>query len=101
MHTGCPVIKGIKWGAPVWIHIDEFAPQAYLAAEAEAKRLSPEQRMQKSIPQEPGLCTDVYGEQQCVQWAKAGECEKNPGESEEDLWRYACLLPLTGMARIP
>ena len=19
-HTGCPVIKGIKWGAPVWIH---------------------------------------------------------------------------------
>lgn len=24
MHTGCPVIKGIKWAAPVWIHIDEF-----------------------------------------------------------------------------
>ena len=24
MHTGCPVIKGIKWAAPVWIHTDEF-----------------------------------------------------------------------------
>ncbi len=21
--TGCPVIKGIKWAAPVWIHVDE------------------------------------------------------------------------------
>ena len=24
MHTGCPVIKGIKWSAPVWIHSDQF-----------------------------------------------------------------------------
>lgn len=24
MHTGCPVVKGIKWAAPVWIHIDEY-----------------------------------------------------------------------------
>ncbi|GFH16420.1 uncharacterized protein HaLaN_12837, partial [Haematococcus lacustris] len=26
MHTGCPVIKGIKWAAPIWIHVDEFNP---------------------------------------------------------------------------
>ena len=32
MHTGCPVIKGIKWGAPVWIHTDEFEPQAFCDA---------------------------------------------------------------------
>ncbi len=24
MHTGCPVIKGIKWAAPIWIHVDEY-----------------------------------------------------------------------------
>ncbi len=21
MHTGCPIIKGIKWAAPVWMHV--------------------------------------------------------------------------------
>jgi len=92
MHTGCPVIKGIKWGAPVWIHIDEFEPEAFRAAQAEAARLSPEARMRKSVPQEPGLCTDVYGER-CMQWARTGECERNPGEQERGVIRkiYQCV----------
>jgi len=26
MHTGCPVIKGVKWTATVWIHTKPFRP---------------------------------------------------------------------------
>ena len=77
LHTGCPVIKGIKWGAPVWIHIDEFAPQGFAFAEASSKRGTIEQRMQAGLPAEPGLCSDH--DQRCAMWAKAGECSKNPG----------------------
>ena len=77
MHTGCPVIKGIKWGSPVWIHVDEFEPAAYNAAEAAARRLTPEQRHKQSLPEEPGLCVD--NDSHCDMWAKQGECEKNPG----------------------
>ena len=49
MHTGCPVIKGIKWGAPVWIHVDEFFPEAYNQIEAQAKAMTPEQRMRVGL----------------------------------------------------
>ena len=49
MHTGCPVIKGIKWGAPVWIHVDEFFPEAYNQIEARTKTMTPEQRMKVRV----------------------------------------------------
>lgn len=29
LHAGCPVVKGIKWAAPVWVHSDEFRPQVW------------------------------------------------------------------------
>eukprot|EP00798_Chlamydomonas_sp_ICE-L_P022227 gene22227-29292_t len=64
MHTGCPVIRGIKWGAPVWIHIDEFNP-AFLGTKA-----GPEEKT------EPGLCKDYSS--QCEKWAAQGLCEKQP-----------------------
>eukprot|EP00798_Chlamydomonas_sp_ICE-L_P025320 gene25320-10976_t len=68
MHTGCPVIKGIKWGAPVWIHVDEF--------------------------NQPGKCDDFHEE--CVRWAARGECTKNQGfmlgagDSSTGMCRLSC-----------
>lgn len=26
-HTGCPVLRGIKWSAPIWLHVDPFRPE--------------------------------------------------------------------------
>jgi prolyl 4-hydroxylase len=26
-HAGCPVVRGVKWAAPVWIHIEPFNPE--------------------------------------------------------------------------
>ena len=90
MHTGCPVIKGIKWGSPVWIHVDEFEPAAFLAAEEVSRRSTPEQRHKQSEPPEPGLCQDYNSN--CEKWAKAGECTKNPGFMVNDAsqCRRAC-----------
>mmetsp|Transcript_13665 Transcript_13665/g.39553 ORF Transcript_13665/g.39553 Transcript_13665/m.39553 type:complete len:316 (-) Transcript_13665:271-1218(-) len=66
MHTGCPVIKGIKWGSPTWIHIDEFEPEEF----RRAKDMRPEP------PREPGLCEDRH--EMCRSWAGRGECTSNP-----------------------
>ncbi|KAL6752337.1 prolyl 4-hydroxylase alpha subunit-like protein [Haematococcus lacustris] len=70
MHTGCPVLKGIKWAAPVWIHTDQFnsADWEYL------QRAKPNR---VEYPAEPGQCDDAHP--QCKQWAAAGECAKNHG----------------------
>lgn len=70
MHTGCPVVKGIKWAAPVWIHVDEFEPAEFKAAELQRGG-------RVEYPQEPGLCVDRHS--QCSMWAEQGECRKNPG----------------------
>ncbi|KAG1665545.1 hypothetical protein FOA52_000691 [Chlamydomonas sp. UWO 241] len=64
MHTGCPVVKGIKWGAPVWIHVDEFRP--------EEMRGAPPHRPE---PRDPGACIDHSPN--CGVWTKSGECTKN------------------------
>jgi len=66
MHTGCPVIKGIKWAAPVWIHVDEFRP--------EELRGKPRMRGKQT---DPGACEDIS--QRCKDWSASGECEKNKG----------------------
>lgn len=64
MHTGCPVLKGTKWAAPVWIHDVAFRPETFV-------------RPMASSEQDPGRCVDAH--KQCPQWAAAGECKKNPG----------------------
>ena len=25
LHTACPVIKGVKWSAPKWVHVGHYA----------------------------------------------------------------------------
>ncbi|KAL6755211.1 hypothetical protein V8C86DRAFT_2682598 [Haematococcus lacustris] len=63
LHTGCPVIKGHKWTATVWVHSQPFRPATYGAP--------------RSPLPDPGLCQDTNI--RCHEWALAGECEKNPG----------------------
>ena len=29
MHTGCPVLAGVKWNAFVWIHTAPFRPESF------------------------------------------------------------------------
>ncbi|XAR54602.1 Procollagen-proline dioxygenase [Bertholletia excelsa] len=54
LHGGCPVVKGEKWSATKWIHVDSF---------------------DKTIGA-GGNCTDEN--QNCERWAALGECTKNP-----------------------
>jgi len=63
MHTGCPVLKGIKWTATKWIHAKPFRPTTY-------------GKLENPDP-DPGLCKDA--EERCTDWAEKGECQKNPG----------------------
>ncbi|KAG1679469.1 hypothetical protein FOA52_011067 [Chlamydomonas sp. UWO 241] len=67
MHTGCPVVKGVKWNAVKWIHGEPFRGEAY--EESLTKKSAP-------LP-DPGLCVDQH--ESCGLWAEAGECENNPG----------------------
>ncbi|XVE83865.1 hypothetical protein DITRI_Ditri16bG0122300 [Diplodiscus trichospermus] len=56
LHGSCPVIKGEKWSATKWIHVRSFEKLERRSAN--------------------GDCVDEN--ENCVAWAKAGECEKNP-----------------------
>eukprot|EP01023_Acetabularia_acetabulum_P066496 TRINITY_DN8989_c0_g1_i7.p3 TRINITY_DN8989_c0_g1~~TRINITY_DN8989_c0_g1_i7.p3 ORF type:complete len:117 (-),score=12.14 TRINITY_DN8989_c0_g1_i7:87-437(-) len=63
MHTGCPIIKGIKYTATIWIH-----PEAF--------RLEWLKEPPKTMV-DPGDCKDHH--ELCDKWAGAGECDNNPG----------------------
>eukprot|EP00208_Stichococcus_sp_RCC1054_P005213 CAMPEP_0206139930 /NCGR_PEP_ID=MMETSP1473-20131121/7815_1 /ASSEMBLY_ACC=CAM_ASM_001109 /TAXON_ID=1461547 /ORGANISM="Stichococcus sp, Strain RCC1054" /LENGTH=364 /DNA_ID=CAMNT_0053533881 /DNA_START=282 /DNA_END=1376 /DNA_ORIENTATION=- len=63
MHTGCPVVKGTKWSATKWIHSLPFRPESFDA-------------VPEGLPPNPEDC--VNQESRCEDWAKEGECEKNP-----------------------
>lgn len=49
------MIKGEKWSATKWIHVGDF---------------------EKRIKPVSGRCVDKH--ENCADWAKRGECEKNP-----------------------
>ncbi|KAJ9537270.1 hypothetical protein OSB04_030003 [Centaurea solstitialis] len=53
LHGGCPVIKGEKWSATKWIHVDSF----------------------DKIVGSGGDCKDQN--ENCERWAALGECTKN------------------------
>ena len=54
LHAGCPVLRGTKWSATKWIHVEPFG--------YDKKR-------------QPSKCEDQ--DALCRDWAGAGECEKN------------------------
>ncbi|KAG1666962.1 hypothetical protein FOA52_004245 [Chlamydomonas sp. UWO 241] len=67
-HTGCPVVKGVKWNAVMWIHGEPFQPENY------EKQSNPQQVYEEN--RDPGVCTNHH--EQCDVWAAAGECDNNP-----------------------
>ncbi|KAG2444390.1 hypothetical protein HXX76_001143 [Chlamydomonas incerta] len=67
MHTGCPVVEGVKWNAVKWLHGTPFRPEDYEKALKEPYVPLPD----------PGVCTNL--QDMCDTWAKQGECKNNPG----------------------
>lgn len=59
LHGGCPVIKGEKWSATKWIHVDSF-----------------DKIVGGDDDDQGGSCSDKN--QNCEKWAALGECRKNP-----------------------
>mmetsp|Transcript_26898 Transcript_26898/g.58722 ORF Transcript_26898/g.58722 Transcript_26898/m.58722 type:complete len:357 (-) Transcript_26898:792-1862(-) len=83
MHTGCPVVKGVKWNAVKWIHGKPFREEEFRRS-LKVKH--------EPLP-DPGLCADLHD--QCQHWASVGECEKNPGymtgsNSGQGMCRKSC-----------
>jgi len=63
LHTGCPVLRGVKWSATAWIHTQPFRPGML------EKPAHPPQAMHQCVDEDAS----------CAAWAKAGECRANPG----------------------
>mmetsp|Transcript_11267 Transcript_11267/g.20381 ORF Transcript_11267/g.20381 Transcript_11267/m.20381 type:complete len:393 (-) Transcript_11267:2450-3628(-) len=95
MHTGCPVIQGVKWDAVKWIHGSPFRPEEIQHANtaltdhggfasltgSETRRLAATQLKgtpltSDRLAKDPGLCRDSVD--RCELWANMGECKKNP-----------------------
>ena len=82
LHTACPVIKGVKWSAPKWIHVSHYARGG-------EKPISVPQHPQKVLG--PNGCTNTNGN--CEEWAASGECQSNAKFMVGDAFRPgACLL---------
>jgi len=66
-HAGCPVIKGEKWTATKWMHVNPIG--------------APSEETHKVFydggPRPTLDCNDAQDE--CRSWAEGGECDKNPG----------------------
>lgn len=106
LHTGCPVVDGVKWTATVWVHSQPYRPEGFVAPKrGNGNRVragvngngggsggvgvaggdaSVEQDRgvgtEKSVQQDVGGVDPgmcVSTNDSCGKWAKAGECDKN------------------------
>jgi prolyl 4-hydroxylase len=98
-HAACPVSKGEKWSAPIWMHQGAFQPAR---SRRRAARASPD----GVRAAEADECVD--GEAMCRTWAAAGECERNaefmiglPGDGFVGRCRAACSACPHPRARAP
>ncbi len=110
-HTGCPVVKGVKWNAVKWIHgkpfrgestghfISMVASNLKHNVSSDAARPMAGDEYDRSLHHhagplpDPGLCINQH--EQCETWASGGECDKNPGymtgsQSGQGACRLAC-----------
>ena len=63
LHTACPVIKGVKWSAPKWIHVGHYAGIGE----------TPKQVNQHVQKVGAHGCAD--SDDECADWAEQGKCE--------------------------
>jgi len=91
MHTGCPVVEGIKWNAVKWIHGIPFREDEFLRGLANPHKVAPD----------PGSCEDLHN--QCETWATAGECTKNADYVSvcTCLCTTVCVLLWLGLVYVP
>ncbi|CAI5932445.1 unnamed protein product [Closterium sp. NIES-64] len=83
LHYACPVVHGVKWSAPKWIHVADFdKPLASADAGAGGAAAA-------GGGGGDGACTDSNA--YCQYWSEAGECEKNPVYMHEAC-RKACKV---------
>ncbi|PNW83828.1 hypothetical protein CHLRE_04g217931v5 [Chlamydomonas reinhardtii] len=75
LHTGCPVVTGVKWTATSWVHSMPYNYDDYFKTAADAGEHDGE----------PGACTDLHD--QCKHWERMGECKKNPAYMESHCGR--------------
>jgi hypothetical protein len=64
LHTGCPVVTGVKWTATIWIHTLPFHPEWL----AEHRKGTPD----PASDRDPGDCVDYHDA--CPNWAKGNGC---------------------------
>ena len=82
LHTACPVIKGIKWSAPKWIHVGHYSM-------GEEQPIRADLHIQKVLG--PNGCGNNHA--LCEQWAEEGECQANPSFMVGNKLRPgACLM---------
>ena len=69
LHTACPVIKGVKWSMPKWIHVGHYAMNG--------ERPEAIEQQPQVVPKVKSLdgCDDA--DDLCEDWAAAGECKRN------------------------
>ena len=72
LHQACPVLKGVKWSMPKWIHVGHYA-------------MGPGER-EEAIEQKPQEVPKVKSadgcddsDDLCEMWVAAGECTRNAG----------------------
>jgi prolyl 4-hydroxylase len=70
-HTACPVIRGEKWSAPLWIH------QARFQGSVESKKAGLPRRALAPNGKRPTADACVDLDKSCRSWASAGECVRN------------------------
>jgi prolyl 4-hydroxylase len=66
-HAGCPVIKGVKWTATKWMHVNAIGKHG-----DDVHKI-----FYEGGPQATESCKDT--DDACRGWAESGECDKNPG----------------------
>lgn len=66
LHTACPVIKGVKWSAPKWVHVGHYAVSG-----EQPVAIQQVTQVDRDYPD----CKDK--DAACESWAGNGECERN------------------------
>lgn len=66
LHTACPVLKGVKWSAPKWIHVGHYA-------RGDERPVRIQHKLNKVLG--PKGCGNNHVK--CEEWASMGECKKN------------------------